>query len=285
MAPGSPKPQPLPAHLLGGIGRWTLGLGPGSLRLLGVIGQNWQLFTATLYWSFVAPLNPKQPTRLRSQLFGMMTNVGVRSAPIVCLVALLVGAILVLQTGETIDRFGQIEEGPGLVALSMTRALGPLMTAIVLISRVGASYTAVLGSMNINDEITALETMSINPIGYLVAPRFLSMLVMTPCLVVFAYLLGMTGGAVVAYPVYDIPFSRYAAKSFEYLTMPDLFAGIIKASVFGVLISIVSCYYGLTSRGGPTGLGRNIMVSVVTCLVVIVFADAILTALINNYLF
>ncbi len=271
-----------PVQGVGAIGRYTLGLGPKAVSLLGVVGQVFDLLIKTCFWSFVAPFTRR--TRLRQPLFEMMTNVGVRSAPIVSLVAVLVGAILVLQTGETIQQFGQIEEVPGLVALSMTRALGPLMTAIVLISRVGASYTAVLGSMNINDEITALETMSINPVGYLIAPRFLSMLVMTPCLVVFAYLLGMVGGAVVAYPVYGITPTRYLDKTLFYLTMPDLISGVIKSFVFAILIAITSCHYGLTARGGPTGLGRNIMVSVVTCLVVIVFADAILTAFLNNHL-
>lgn len=290
-APGPTQPsgasagaatEPWPLRQLGDLGRTVLGLGPALVSMLQVTGACWKLLLSTLYYSTVAPIRGQ--SKLRENLFTMATNVGVRSLIIVCLVAMLIGAILVLQTGETIDQFGQINEVPGLVALSMTRALGPLMTAVVLISRVGASYTAVLGSMNINEEVVALRTMAINPVGYLVAPRFVSMVLMTPLLVCFAYLLGCVGGGVVAWPVYDIPPVRYIDKTFEYLTMMDLISGLLKSVVFAALIAIISCYYGLAAKGGPTGLGRNIMVSVVTCLVVIVLADAILTAFVNQFL-
>ena len=267
--------------MLGEIGRRSLALPAQSVSMLGVIGQWWRLFTSSAYYCTVGPATGK--SRLRQQLFPVMTSVGVRSAPIVCLVAILIGAILVLQTGKTVEQYGQTAEIPGFVALSMTRALGPLMTAIVLISRVGASYTAVIGSMNINEEITALRTMSINPIGYLVAPRILSMLIMTPALVMFAFLLGMVGGAAVAATVYQIGWEQYLQKTIEYLTMADLLSGLLKAAVFGLLIGIISCHYGMNATGGPTGLGRNIMVSVVTSLVVVVFADAILTAFTVNH--
>ncbi|MEM7681620.1 MAG: ABC transporter permease [Planctomycetota bacterium] len=271
-----------PSALAGSVGRHLLGLGPIARDMTGVIGQVTRLGAQACYMGFWLGVRGK--IKIKKQLLPLLTNVGVRSAPIVCLVSVLIGAILVLQTGETIDRFGQIGEAPGLVALSMTRALGPLMTAIVLIARVGASYTAVLGSMNINDEVVALRVMSINPVGYLVAPRLIAMVVMTPCLVSFSYLLGMVGGAVVAWPVYDITLQRYWAKSIEYLTLADVYSGLMKSMVFAVLISLISCHHGLAARGGPTGLGRNIMVSVVTCLVIVVLADAGMTAFINQYL-
>jgi phospholipid/cholesterol/gamma-HCH transport system permease protein len=137
--------------------------------------------------------------------------------------------------------------------------------------------------MNINEEITALRTMSIDPIGYLVAPRMLSILIMTPALVVFAYLVGMLGGALVAGSVYGIGPQLYIDKTFAYLGLADLLGGLLKAGVFGFLIGLVGCYFGLNTNGGPTGLGRNIMVSVVTSLVIIVFADATLTGLLVNY--
>ncbi|MEM6751028.1 MAG: ABC transporter permease [Planctomycetota bacterium] len=259
-----------------------LSLGPLIVNSVGVIGQVTRLGLRAVYLGFWQSLRGK--VKIKKQLLPLMTNVGVRSAPIVGLVSLLIGAILVLQTGETIDRFGQIGEAPGLVALSMTRALGPLMTAIVLIARVGASYTAVLGSMNINDEVVALRVMSIDPVGYLVSPRLIAMVVMTPCLVTFSYLLGMAGGAIVAWPVYDITLQRYWDKSISYLTLADLYSGLLKSMVFAVLISLISCHHGLAARGGPTGLGRNIMVSVVTCLVIVVLADAGMTAFINQFL-
>ncbi len=262
---------------LGLLGRKILALGPGALHFLSRVGGVWMLFLSSLYFSFIGPWLGKN--KLRKQLFPTMSNVGARSFPIVSMVAFLTGSVLVLQTGNALAKFGQINEVPGLVALAMTRELGPLMTAIVLIARVGASYTAVLGSMQINEEVTALRTMAIHPIGYLVAPRFLSMLVMVPCLVVLSFLVGMAGGALIAWTVYDIPYQSFVERTVFYLSMSDLYGGILKGMVFGILISVISCYYGLTARGGPTGLGRAIMVSVVTCLVVVVLSDAVLTGL------
>ena len=274
-------PSPLPLAWLGALGRPVVRAPALLVRLFGMTGALTNLAGASLYCATIGPFTGRG--RIRKQLFPMMTNVGVRSLPIVSLVAVLTGAILVLQTGHTIEKFGQIQEVPGLVALSMTRALGPLMTAIVLISRVGASFTAVLGSMTINDEVVALRTMSIDPVSYLVAPRIVSIVVMTPALVVFSYLLGMVGGGVVASSVYDIGPHLYVQKTYAYLGLGDLLGGLLKAVVFGFLIGVVSCHFGLNTSGGPTGLGRNIMVSVVTSLVIIVFADAALTGLLVNY--
>ncbi len=270
-----------PGAFFGEIGRISLGVVPWAERCFGVTGGMWHLFMQAVYFSTIGPMRGE--SRLRAQLFPLMTNVGVRSLPIVSLVAILMGSILILQTGDVLQQYGQIDQAPGMVALSMTRELGPLMTAIVLIARVGASFTAVLGSMNINDEITALETMAINPIGYLVAPRILAMIVMAPCLVLFAYIVGMAGGWISAWALYDISTAFYIRQSFDFLSMSDVLSGILKAVVFSLLVSLISCYFGLTSKGGPTGLGRNIMVSVVTCLVVVVLADALLTALLINY--
>ncbi len=246
------------------------------------VGNIWRMLLSSLYFATIGPLLGK--SKLRRQLAPTLRNVGVRSFPIVALVNLLTGAIMVLQLGDVMERYGQIQEMPGAVALSMTRELGPLMTAVVMTARVGASFTAVLASMKINDEIMALETMAINPIGYLVSPRVLSMLVMVPCLTVLSYLIGMFGGAVIAYISYDISFSFYTTKTAEYLTMADLGAGLLKASAFSILISIVCCYFGFIAEGGPTGLGRYTMVAVVTSIVVVVVADAVLTGFTVNYM-
>jgi len=274
----SGEAAPRAAALLGGVGRGVLSPLRRSLEhASGIVFLGFR----TLFQAFVAPLAGRNP--IRAQLFPIMSNVGVRSFPIVFLVSLLIGAILVLQTGDVMERYGQLQEVPGLVALSMTRELGPLMTAIVLTARVGASFTAVLASMKINEEILALESMAIDPIGYLVAPRFLGMIVMVPCLTVLAFLVGMAGGYVVAAAVYDIPGSVYVTKTAATLTLADVTTGLVKSAAFGVLITLICCYYGLISEGGPMGLGRNIMVAVVTSLVIVVLADMMLTAFFVNW--
>ncbi len=224
------------------------------------------------------------PRRLwLKQLFPLMTNVGARSFPIVSLVSFLMGAILVLQTGEPLKRLGQIQEVPGAVALALAREIAPLMTAILMTARVGASFTAVLGSMKINEELLALETMGISITSYLISPRFTSMLVMVPCLTVFAYLMGMTGGALVASAVYGLPYELYVSKTIYYLTMTDLTSGLVKSGLFALLITAICCHFGLSTEGGSVGLGRNIMIAVVTSIIAIIMMDAVATGWINNY--
>ena len=268
---------------LGRIGRAGGGQARALIGTLEHISGVWYLFRLTCFYSFVAPFVGRNA--LRKQLFPMLSNVGVRSFPIGFMVSYLIGAILVIQTGPPLREFGQTALIPQMVALSMCREFGPVMTAIILTARVGASFTAVLASMKINDEVMALETMAIHPVGYLVAPRFLSMLIMTPCLVVFSYLIGMVGGGTVAYLLYDIGASTYIQSTVDGIAMVDLTAGFIKAVVFSVIISMISCYYGFITEGGPMGLGRNTMVAVVSSLVVVILADAILGAFFIGYLF
>lgn len=251
----------------------------------------WRLSTTAFYWVFVVPFLFKGDVRARggkSNLYRstmpLMEAIGLRSFGIVFLVALLIGAILVLQTADVLKQYGQVQQVPGLVAISMTRELGPLMTAIVLTARVGAAYTAGLGTMKIADEILALETMAINPVGYLVAPRLLAALVMTPCLVVWSNLIGMAGGFVIAYTTYDIGWVQYLQTSLRMIDLKDVFAGIAKAGVFGAIIGLIPCYFGFIVHGGPEGVGRNTMVSVVTTLVSVIFANFLFTGLLTLYL-
>ncbi len=267
--------------VFGSVGRLVDGWRRYFTETLGRVGGITQLLAEGLLHAALAPFTG--PRRLLAKhLFPLMSNVGARSLPIVAMVSFLMGAILVLQTGEPLRKFGQIQEVPGAVALALAREISPLMTAILMTARVGASFTAVLGSMKINEEILALETMGIRVVSYLVAPRFLSMLVMVPCLTVFSYLLGMAGGAIVAHAAYGIPYEMYAGKTLLYLTMTDLNSGLVKSGLFSLLITSICCYFGLATEGGSVGLGRNIMVAVVTSLVAIITMDAVATGWINN---
>ena len=279
-----PESRSMPGSAaLGRIGRAGLQQRDSAIGALQHISGVWYLFVLSLYYALIAPLRGRNP--IRNQLFPMLSNVGVRSFPIVAMVSFLIGAILVIQTGPPLREFGQTALIPQMVALSMCREFGPVMTAIILTARVGASFTAVLASMKINDEVMALETMAIHPVGYLVAPRFLAMLIATPCLVVFSYLIGMCGGAVVASAMYDIGTEAYIQGTIDGIGMLDVWAGLAKAAIFSVIISMICCYYGFITEGGPMGLGRNTMVAVVTSLVVIIIADAILGAFFISYVF
>ena len=284
--PGSLSQQeaPIPQGLvdaLGGVGNRTGRAVDGLLTGLERTGGIARLLLAAAWHGLCEPLIGRN--RYRGELTPMLTAVGVRSFPITMLVAILACIILVLQTGDVLKDYGQLQELPGVVALSMTRALGPLLIAVVLTARVGASFTAVLAAMKINEEILALRTMAINPVAWLVAPRLVSMLIMVPCLTVLGFFVGMAGGAVVANALYAIPFELYHDKVVFYLSMTDILTGLAKSSVFGLLITGICCYYGFAAKGGPTGLGRYIMVAVVTTIIMVVLADALMTAFLTNY--
>lgn len=271
-----------PAAVFGFLGRRLRDLATRTGLALGRVGGVVHLLVQGLYFAVSAPFTSPRRVR-RKQLFPLLRNVGVRSFPIVSMVSFLMGVILVLQTGEPLRRLGQIQEVPGAVALALAREISPLMTAILMTARVGASFTAMLGSMKINEELLALETMGIRVVSYLVAPRFTCMLVMVPCLTVFSYLVGMVGGAAVARAVYGLPYALYVDKTVFYLTMTDLTSGLVKAGIFALLITAICCHFGLETRGGSVGLGRQIMVAVVTTLVAVIAADAVATGWITNY--
>ncbi|MEE9394550.1 MAG: ABC transporter permease [Planctomycetota bacterium] len=247
------------------------------------LGAMTNLLIDTLYWTVIGPFTGK--TRFRETVFPLMYQIGIKSLFICCLVTLLVGAILVFQTADQFERFGAKTLVPTMICLSIVRELGPLMTAIVLAGRVGAAFTAGLGSMVINEEVLALRTMGINPVGYLVAPRFIAMCIMVPCLSIYSYLLGNLGGFLVGVGFYNLPAAAYINKVGDALDMTDMVAGAIKSVFFGAIICMVACHNALTVRGGPEGVGRNTMISVVNSLVAIIVFDLLFGLLMARHFY
>ncbi|HLY09899.1 MAG TPA: ABC transporter permease [Planctomycetota bacterium] len=237
-----------------------------------------RLLVETLYWTFIAPFRRK--TEHRRLTFPLMEAIGNKSFGIVALVAFLIGVILVIQTGYILERYGQVRQVSGLVAVTVTRELGPLMTAIVVVARVGAAFTAGLGTMQISDEVLALRTMSINPVGYLVAPRLIAILIMLPCLTIFANVVGIAGGCAMGLTFGLDPYA-YIDDSINFLQLQDLISGVAKSVLFAVVVCIVSCHMAFKVEGGPEGLARNTMLSVVTQLVLLIVVDGLVAALIQ----
>src|SRR5436189_1675090 len=244
-------------------------------RFLENAGGMWHLTRQTIYWTFIGPFREK--TEHRRHTFPLMEAIGNKSFGIVALVAFLIGVILVIQTGYILERYGQVRQVAGLVAVTMTRELGPLMTAIVLVARVGAAFTAGLGTMQISDEVLALRTMSINPVGYLVAPRLIAILIMQPCLTIFANVVGIAGGCAMGLTFGLDPYV-YIDDSIKFLQLEDLLSGVAKSVLFAVVICIVSCHMAFKVEGGPEGLARNTMLSVVTQLVLLIMVDGFVAA-------
>ena len=226
----------------------------------------------TLVWMPRPPLRGKQ-------IVEQMAKIGVDSLPIVTMISLFTGMVLALQSAYQMQRFAAEMYIASLVALSMTRELAPVLTALIVAGRVGASITAELGTMQVTEQIDALETLATNPIKYLVVPRFLALMIMLPVLTVYADVIGGLGGYIIGVFKLNISHGMYMQNTWDPLKYKDIFTGLIKSFFFGIIICITACYEGMTTEGGAEGVGRSTTASVVISFILIIAADCILTAL------
>ncbi len=204
---------------------------------------------------------------------------GVRALPILSLITFFIGLILALQAAYELRRFGAISFVASAVALSMTRELGPLITAVIVIGRSGSAFAAELGTMKVSEEIDALETMAINPVSFLVAPKFVAMILMLPCLTIWANFMGILGGSLFGVAQADFTFWRYIIASLDALFMRDVVTGLIKSFMFGVTITAVGCLEGLNTTGGAEQVGRSTTRAVVMSIFLVILVDLVFTML------
>jgi len=235
------------------------------------------LFARTLYWIVVGPVLKKGVGR--KYIFAQMVFVGIRSIVIVFFVAVFTGIVLAMQSAYQLTKLGATMYVASLVAISMTRELGPVLVALVVTGRVGAAITAELGSMKVTEQIEALDTMALDPVRFLVVPRFLALLVMLPCLTVIGDAVGIFGGWLIGVLNLKLSSALYMEITFKFLKYKDLFTGLFKSVVFAMIISMVGCYQGLTTEGGAEGVGKATTVSVVTSFILIILADCVLTSI------
>jgi phospholipid/cholesterol/gamma-HCH transport system permease protein len=213
-----------------------------------------------------------------SNLWAQMDRVGVRSINIVCLVLFCIGAILALQIAPILRQFGMVAKVADIIAVTVGREMGPLVSAIVLSGFAGASIAAEVGTMVISEEIEALEAHSINPIRFLVVPRVLATTIMMVCIAVVADIAGVVGGLVVARFVLNINPTQYLHHAFNILKLKDFITGLVKAGVFGMLISALACRLGLSVSGGAQGVGVATTRTVVLNIVGLITVDLLFTA-------
>jgi len=204
---------------------------------------------------------------------------GYDSFPIVSVVALFIGFIFALQSAYFMQRIGSEMYIASLVALSIVRELGPVLTALVVAGRVGASNTAELGSMQVTEQIDALETLATNPVKYLVVPRFVALSIMLPILTLYANIIGILGSYLICVLKLGITSSMYMNITFDSLLYKDLFIGLFKAWIFGMLIALISCHEGFNVQGGAEGVGKATTRCVVFTFIIIIAADCFFTAL------
>jgi len=230
-----------------------------------------------LYWIFVGPFRGK-PLRI-SSMFRQMVRIGVQAFPMTALTSLSIGLTLAMQGAQELSRMGAASYVPNLVAVTILRELGPLLVGVVVIGRSGSAVTAELGTMKVGEEIEALEVMAINPVRFLVVPRFLAMLVMLPVLTVFGNYIGMAGGWMICHFALDMNTAGYIQRLMDAGHPMDLYSGIVKSFVFAWLIIMISCQTGLGVSGGAEGVGQATTSSVVNSILAMLVANAILTAL------
>jgi phospholipid/cholesterol/gamma-HCH transport system permease protein len=211
------------------------------------------------------------------QLFDM----GNRTLPVAALISLSIGAVLALQTGVQLSNYGIQDKIGGIVGISLCTELAPVMAAILMAGRVGSSITAEISSMSVYEEIAALKTMNIDPVRFLVLPRFLACLIALPLLVVYMDLIGWLGGSLVSSmnQTISVSFSSFYNDLSQVVTLSDILAGIIKSFLFAITISIVSCSIGLLTQGGPREIGYAVTKSVVASFISILLLDYFLTRL------
>jgi phospholipid/cholesterol/gamma-HCH transport system permease protein len=260
-----PIELPPPANRLGALGR-------EALRMLGELGRGGMLLVRAL-----AALRELRRSRNAREAVVQMYLGGIRSLPVITIVAVFTGMILSLQTGLELRRFNQEVYIGSAVMVSMLREMGPFMTGLILAACVGSSIAAQVGTMVVNDEIAALEIMSIDPVRYLMTPRLAAMAVMTPVLSFYTCVMGMLGGGLVGMTQLNVSWSQYMTVVLDYARTKDLFVGLFKALLFGVIITTVACYEGFSTTRGAVGVGMSTRRAVISSFLLILIVGYFVT--------
>ncbi len=256
--------------IAGHVGRWTL-------NQLAAAAKVSVLMVETIAWMVVAPLRGKG-LRVKSAVESFV-EFGVRSLPIVGMICFLVGVIIALQSSYTLDKWGANRFIATLVAVSALREMAPLMTAVIITGRSGSAITAEIGTMKVGEEIDALEVMGLNPVKYLVVPKFLAMLLAVPCVTVIAMFIMIFGGFFASVLVVGVDPTIYIDQTVSSLVEKDLVNGLVKSVFFGIAICWVGVYRGLQVEGGAEGVGKKTTSSVVTSIFLIIIVDLVFTVL------
>jgi len=252
------------------VGEQTLDLLATGRRLLEMIGE-------IAYWFAIAPWRGKgvKWDRTREQV----VKVGLDGVPIISFLSFLIGAVLALNAASQLRQFGAAIYIANLVGVSMSREMAPLLTAIIVAGRSGSAITAELGTMVVSEEIDAMRTMALSPGRFLLLPRVLALLCAVPCLTILSNLAGIFGGYWVGVILLGLGSRNYLQQTSQALLIRDLVTGMVKSSVFALLIGLVSCYHGFYVHGGAEGVGTNTTASVVTAIVLCILADAVFTTI------
>ncbi|MCG8595168.1 MAG: ABC transporter permease [Kiloniellales bacterium] len=245
-------------------------IGRTFLFFLAATGRLTIFSLTSIFSCFRPPLYPRLILR-------QMVEIGYYSLPVVGLTAIFTGMVLALQSYTGFARFSAESAIPNVVVVSITRELGPVLAGLMVAGRIGAAMAAEIGTMRVTEQIDALSTLATNPYKYLIAPRLIAGLTMLPVLVLVADIIGVFGGYVVS--VYKLGFnpSTYLSNTIDFMEAQDVISGLVKASVFGFLVTLMGCYHGFYSRGGAQGVGTATTNAVVSASILILSFNYIIT--------
>jgi len=252
------------------------------LAVLQAIGRAFLSALATIgrltLFTLAALLHCLKPPYYWRLLLRQMVDIGYYSLPVVGMTAIFTGMVLALQSSTGFQRFTGGETGiPEIVVISITRELGPVLAGLMVAGRIGAAMAAEIGTMRVTEQIDALTTLSTNPLNYLVAPRLVAGITMLPLLVAVGDVIGVFGGYLVS--IYKLGFNpaSYIRNTLDFVETFDVVSGLVKASVFGFLVTLMGCYHGYNSRGGAQGVGAATTNAVVSASILILIFDYMLT--------
>ena len=254
----------------------------GVVQGIGQLGRNFLREVGSLFW-FIAHTFDETIDRIRrgrvpfraASFFRHTERAGVDSVPLVGLVSFFLGLTMALLTGYQLQRFGTERLIPGLVAIAFTRELGPLITGIMLAARVGAAFTAELGTMQVSEEVEAIEAIGIGPLRFLAAPRMLALFFLMPCLSTVSNIAAIAASSLISRAYFHIAFVYFVDLVRDALLIRDIITGVLKSFIFGLLIGAIACYRGLTVKGGAAGVGTATTSSVVTAITTVIGFDTI----------
>lgn len=252
-------------------------VGKKALSILRDLNDASKLINSTFYWTLISPLRGKQ-IRFRASITEMV-KAGYSAVPIITVISLAVGVILALQAAYQLKRFGALIYVADLVGVSLTRELGPILTAIVVSGRSGSAFAAEIGSMKAAEEVDALVSMGVNPVRFLVVPKLIALMVMVPALTVFFDFIGMFGAFLLSTTALGIHPYNYVHQTINALLIKDIVTGLTKALAFGVVITIIGAYQGFKVEGGAEEVGRRTTSSVVVSIFFVILFDLFFTAL------
>jgi len=249
---------------------------------IGELGESFFREVGNMYWfiveTFQETLERLQQGRVpfrAASFFRHAQRAGVDSVPLVGLVSFFLGLTMALLTGYQLQRFGTERLIPGLVAIGFTRELGPLITGIMLAARVGAAFTAELGTMQVSEEVEAIEAMGIGPLRFLVAPRMLALFFLMPCLSTVSNVAAIFASSLISRVYFNIAFVYFVDLVRDALLIRDIITGVLKSFMFGLLIAAIACYRGLNVKGGAAGVGTATTSSVVTAIATVIGVDTL----------